>query len=113
MSQRELVPKRKAPCGRLRQGRDENAGGRGVFDRETRVFHSQVSGQLEKPRHLILINIHFWQGTSLWEQTTHTRNPLLLFELFGLLLFRFDRRALFSLLFHDPPRSARSLTRSF
>ncbi len=35
------------------------------------------------------------------------RNPLLLFRLDGLLLLRFAERALFALLFHEPPRNTR------
>jgi|GEM_PF-1540561 len=36
-----------------------------------------------------------------------TRNPRLLFSFVGVLLFRFDERRLFSLLFQEPPRSPR------
>jgi hypothetical protein len=38
----------------------------------------------------------------LWRTTT--RKPMLLFLLFGWLLLRIETRALFSLLFHEPPR---------
>jgi hypothetical protein len=37
--------------------------------------------------------------------TKTTRKPLLLLRLFGLLLLRFDARALSELLFQEPPRS--------
>lgn len=35
------------------------------------------------------------------------RKPLLLFRLYGLLLFRFETVQLFALLFHEPPRMRR------
>jgi len=38
---------------------------------------------------------------------THTRNPLLLLRLCGLFLLRLAQRALFQLLFQEPPRSYR------
>ena len=41
----------------------------------------------------------------MWETK---RNPMLLFELFGLFLLRYAQRALSRLLFHDPPRKTRS-----
>ena len=40
----------------------------------------------------------------MWETK---RNPMLLFELFGLFLLRYAQRALSRLLFHDPPRKTR------
>ena len=44
---------------------------------------------------------------------TTTRNPMLLFLLFGLFLLRYAQRALFRLLLNDPPRSTRrSIRRS-
>jgi hypothetical protein len=45
-----------------------------------------------------------------------TRNPTLLFSFVGSLLLRLDARRLFSLLFHEPPRSPRDepeITASF
>ena len=46
---------------------------------------------------------HFWPADrKSWETM---RNPILLFELFGLLLLRLDTRALLRLLFHAPPRT--------
>ncbi len=42
----------------------------------------------------------------MWGAQT-TRNPMLLFRLFGWLLLRLAQRALFWLLFQDPPRKAR------
>jgi hypothetical protein len=41
----------------------------------------------------------------MWETN---RNPMLLFELFGLFLLRDAHRALSVLLFHDPPTKTRS-----
>jgi hypothetical protein len=41
----------------------------------------------------------------MWDTTN--RNPTLLFQLLGLFLLRLAQRALFRLLFHDPPRSTR------
>jgi hypothetical protein len=38
-------------------------------------------------------------------QVLAQRNPALLFRLFGLFLLRLAQRALFRLLFHEPPRS--------
>lgn len=42
----------------------------------------------------------------MWDAHTN-RNPMLLFRLFGLFLLRLAQRALFRLLFQDPPRTAR------
>jgi hypothetical protein len=42
----------------------------------------------------------------MWDAHTN-RNPMLLFRLFGLFLLRLAQRALFWLLFQDPPRTAR------
>jgi len=42
----------------------------------------------------------------MWDAQTN-RNPILLFRLFGWLLLRLAQRALFWLLFQDPPRTAR------
>jgi hypothetical protein len=39
----------------------------------------------------------------------HNRKPRLLLRLFGLLLSRYDARALFWLLFQEPPRHTRAL----
>ena len=39
---------------------------------------------------------------------THKRTPTLLFVFVGLLLLRFAERQLWSLLFHEPPRSTRT-----
>ena len=42
----------------------------------------------------------------MWDEH-NTRNPTLLFRLFGLFLLRMAERALAWLLFQDPPRSTR------
>jgi hypothetical protein len=47
------------------------------------------------------------RGEVMWEAHTH-QNPLLLFRLFGCLLLRYTDRALFLLLFHEPPRNTRA-----
>lgn len=41
---------------------------------------------------------------------TETRNPILLFRLSGVLLFRFAERQFCGLLFHEPPRNTRFIT---
>lgn len=49
---------------------------------------------------------YFWQKKISWESTT--RKPMLLLKLSGLFLLRAAQRALFRLLFQEPPRTTRS-----
>ena len=42
----------------------------------------------------------------------HTRKPMLSFRLFGLFLLRIAHRALFVVLFHEPPRNTRGHLRN-
>ena len=50
--------------------------------------------------------LHFWQTRNDVEDA-HTRKPMLLLRLFGLLLLRYAQRALFRLLLNEPPRRTR------
>ena len=47
------------------------------------------------------------EGEKMWD-AQRKRKPRLLLRLFGLLLLRLAARALFRLLFQDPPRTART-----
>ena len=78
-----------------------------IFGCAQTYSHNRAKGQPIVPRSLTVVEAYYWQIqrtlAKLWRDTT-TRKPMLLFLLFGWLLLRIETRALFSLLFHEPPR---------
>lgn len=79
------------------------------------MIFARLDGR-ERPALLLQTSLHVRERVAFGskagiEQGRAQRKPLLLFSLEGLFLLRLAARRLFSLLFHEPPRTTRALRR--